>query len=317
MKHHCIIILLFFSAFFASAQDHQEYIQKGDEAMNNRDYSLAKIWFEEVIYVVCNVHCINQLTTIWLADDSMKTIMGNTMRKCLSCLEANATDYMDTESMALLIKYYTEGIGTTINEARAEYWKMRLEELVHPNLNSNGQNRIRPPREKIKMQFFAGYAFNLKAPVGLTAGGMGKSVGWYLRFRSNLSFHDYSVVCSEKGIIPNSFLGGDFYETHNERKENVFIGTGGMMIKASPSFYFSVGVGYCAHAVLYKFYRIGHPEAEPKGEFWAKVDKALMNGVAFDLDGTYKIGGNFYGTLGVSFLNFSQVYANAGIGMFF
>jgi hypothetical protein len=220
--------------------------------------------------------------------------------------------------MNILIQYYTLGIGTTKSEVMAENWKRKLEEIRNPSLDPPRQNDARPPLEKVPMQFFAGYSANLIAPVGVTVGGIGRSVGWYLRLRSNLSFQDYLVVCDEEGIIPPE-SGIEIYKRSNVRKTNTFIGTGGIMIKVDPSFYISVGAGYCSHEVLYRYERIDDVEPVSLGEFWAKVDKSSFSGIALDLDGTFKIAKSFYGSIGCSVLNISapKVYLNAGFGLFF
>ena len=316
MKRNNILFLLFFTVFVAVGQNQSEYINNGDEAMRNLDFNAAKIWYEEVVYAVCDLHTITQLTKIWVMNDSMRTNMGEVMLKCLSCLDDNATNYRDTASMELLIKYYSEGIGTNQNEKTAEMWKQRLEEIRNPYIVRNGQYEPKPPRDKVKMQFFAGYAANLIAPAGLTVGGVGGSVGWYLRVRSNLSFQDYTMTCDNEGNITDK-TGNAFYKPLNIRKVNTLIGTGGIVIKADPSFYIAIGAGYCSHDVIYQFERIGADVAVSQGTFWAKVDEKYFNGVALDLDGTFRIGKTFYGTAGISVLNFKYVYANAGLGLFF
>ena len=321
MKRNSIIFLLLFTAFVAAAQNQvDELINKGNEAMNNLDYISAKMSYEEVVYSNCNMHTIGQLTIIWTLNDSLRTNMDLLMKKCLSCLEDKATNYRDTASMELLVTFYTEGIGTDKDEARAEIWKQRLEEIRNPNRVQFGQNAGRPPRDKVKMQFFAGYSANLLAPYGLMVGGVGRSVGWYLRFRTNLSFQDYTEECDDSGnIIGELNNGRSLPEPLGVKKTKMLIGTGGFVIKADPSFYISVGAGYCKREVFYQFESIGIVDSNPEGKFWAihNGEKSTFSGVAFDLDGTFKIGKKMYGSAGFSLLDLKYLYANAGIGVFF
>ena len=318
MKRNCIILLLLFTVFVAAAQNQiDEYIKKGDEAMKNLEYSKAFMFYGEVFNLECNTHSIDRLITIWIAQDSLRASMDYVMRKCLTCLEEEAK-LNDTTSMNLLVTYYSEGIGAMKNEAMAEYWKERLDEVRTPNRDETRPINVRPPREKVKMQFFAGYAANYLAPVGLTVGGVGNSVGWYLRFRTNLSFQDYSEECDDAGNISGGLNGGrSLPERLPGKKTNALIGTGGIMVKVDQAFYLSAGIGYCSREVIYQFQSIGVTESYPEGDFWAKKTSTAISGVAFDLDGTFRIGKSFYGAVGVSSLNFKYVYANAGFGVFF
>jgi len=318
MKRNSIIFLLLFSVFFAAAQNQiDEYIKKGDEAMKTLDYFSALMSYGEVINLKCNTHSIDRLKTIWIAQDSLHASMEYLMRKCLRCLEDNAK-ISDTISIKLLIDYYTEGIGTDKNEPMADYWKERLEDIRSPNRMPIRQNGVKPPREKVKMQFFAGYSANYLAPVGLTVGGVGRSVGWYLRFRTNLSFQDYTEECDDEGNILGGLNGGrSLPERLPGKKTNMLIGTVGMLVKVDPAFLISVGMGYCNRETLHQYQSISIYESNAEGEFWAKKTSSSFSGVAFDLDGTFRIGKSMYGSVGVSSLHFKYVYANAGIGLFF
>ena len=77
------IIVLF--PFFLQAQQKTEYNVKGDEAMKRLDYSDARMWYEEGV-VQCDSYSIEQLTTIWLSNQQMRSSMRSLMNKCLNCL---------------------------------------------------------------------------------------------------------------------------------------------------------------------------------------------------------------------------------------
>jgi hypothetical protein len=134
--------------------------------------------------------------------------------------------------------------------------------------------------------------------------------------RSNLSFQDYTEVCDAEGRVDG--LNNAFPNPLNIKKVNTHIGTGGLVVKVDPSFYISAGAGYCSREVLYKFNKISAFDVKHEGTFWAKYNgESSFEGVVFDLDGTFKIGSTFYGSLGCSLLNFKYLSANAGIGVFF
>lgn len=311
------------TAFVTTAQNGERYNIEGDKALEILDYSAAKVWFEEGVTRDCDPYSIGKLTTIWIAEESMHVIMRGLMNQCLTCLEKRADSYKDTTSINLLISYYTEGIGTEKNLSRAAMWQAQLDEIRNPSQGQPEQYGIIPPRGKTKMEFFAGYAASYYAPYGLTVGGVGRSVGWYLRFRTNLSFYSFTEEYKNGSFTgDNSFLYR-FSDAKEDKKVNAFIASGGLVVKAAPSFLISAGVGYCSREYLRKAVIIDNVEAEERGAFWAKYEgknggkPQSFSGIALDLDGTFKIGKSVYGSLGISVLQFYYVSANAGIGMFF
>jgi hypothetical protein len=328
MKRVKIIIVLLFATLIVTAQRQTEYNRLGDEAMERLDYSTAKIYYEEGV-PNCDPYSINQLTSIWLADESMRIAMRNVMSRCMDCLTNRAIELKDTVSMNKLILYYTEGIGTYKNEAKVEFWRDQMELLRNVSVVSTTINK--PPREKVKMKFIVGYSASYYAPYGLTVGGVGRTIGWYLRFRTNMSFQNYTtnIERDESGHIklagledvypnPTGPPAGNGEEKSWISKENLWLGTGGIVIKAMPSFYISVGAGYCNLEKLFEVEKIGIDVAESQGLIWAKDnDKVSFSGLALDLDATFRMGKFLYGSLGCSVLNFEYVSANAGIGVFF
>ena len=319
MKRNYIIFLLSFTVVATFGQEMRDYITRGDEAMENLDYIKAKVCYDEVIFMQCNKHVIRQLTIIWLADETIRADMTDVMKRCHTCLDDDAKSLRDTASIKLLIDYYRNGIGITKSESMAESWSQVLEEIQNPHMSVPGTNVKKPPRNRQPMQFFAGYSASLVAPYGLTVGGTGRTAGWYLRVRSNLSFQDYTAECNADGII-NGGLGAYYYEPLKGGKVKTLIGTGGVMVKAARSFYVSAGVGYCSREKLEKFRKIDPVQAEPPlEEFWAKrIDKqSTFSGVALDLDGTIGLSEKIYGSAGVTILNFESYSANVGIYVFF
>ncbi|MDR1524600.1 MAG: hypothetical protein LBS79_04985 [Tannerella sp.] len=316
MKRAKIMVVLLLVTLVVTAQRRTEYNRLGDEAMEHRDFSIAKIYYEEGI-PSCDSYSIDKLTFIWLEDESMRITMRNVMSRCMECLINRATELKDTASMNKLILYYTEGIGINKNEAKVEYWKDQRDLLRHVSVTTTTN---RPPREKVKMKFFAGYSASYYAPYGLTVGGAGRTVGWYLRFRTNMSFQDYAANVKGEGDDMRFVESVDVIpKTTGEYKNNLWIGTGGIVIKAMPSFYISVGAGYCNRESLYKVEKIGVTVANSQGMIWTKdIDKKYtFNGLALDLDATFRMGKMLYGSIGCSMLNFEYASANAGIGVFF
>jgi hypothetical protein len=288
--------------------------------MKRLDYSEAMIWYGEGV-ADCNRYSIHQLTKIWLIDESLRSSMNYVMSKCLACLNDRATEAKDTASINQLILYYTEGIGTFANENTANFWREQLETII----SSYSLNRERPVRDdkeplqtdkgKNRIDVFIGYSANVLAPAGLTFGVVGKYVGGYVRYRTNLSFQKYTEICDGKGDIEG--LGGYFWLEN--KKANATLVTGGLVFRPTRNFLISAGAGYWKRDLMYEFGTVNLTETkrEEDKNFWAKNKDYSFEGLAIDLDGTFRIGKVFYISAGCSFMDFKYAYGNAGIGVFF
>ena len=314
MKNNIILILLLLP-LFVKAQQWQEYNRKGEEAFLLKDYEVAKFWYEEGV-ANCDTISIKQLTEIWRQDTTMHRSMRIVIGKCLDCLSRQA-QANDTLAIKKLIDYYTEGIGTDISVKSANFWADQLERLRKPTTNI-----YIPSTPKEKMKFFIGYHASLIAPFGIQVGGMGKSAGWYVRFLSNLSFqetpYDYKV---EQGQMKIQQLDKDnvYYRPTTENpKKTHWMGSAGIMVKATSGFYVSAGVGYWDCKYSREFIRVNDDGTDiPASSDWARNINESMSGVTIDLDGTFVISGKVYGTMGASLMNFKYIYPNIGVGFIF
>jgi hypothetical protein len=318
MKKNLYVLLFLALSIMAFSQRQTQYNIDGDEAMKRLDYYEALIWFEEGIDV-CNMHSINQLTEIWLVDTSMRISMHNVMGRCLACLNDRATETKDTASIYKLILYYTEGIGTSIDQQAADFWRDQLESVTNLYIEKEGEGQPSVKKERNKMEFFVGYSFNVLAPVGLKTGVVGKSVGGYVRFNTNLSNQKYTGICDGLGyVIGLSDVG---YSWSGHKKTNATMITGGLIFKPAQAFLISAGAGYWKRDLIYDYEKTNLTETRSEGIFWAKCEDFSYEGLAIDLDGTCRIGKTFYVSTGCSFLNSNalnfKVYGNAGIGVFF
>ena len=328
MKQYGLIFLLLFTAFVSQAQDKSDFIRRGDEAMKEMNYSLAKTYYDAVVVSACDFHSINQLTTIWLSDESMRADMSSTMKRCFICLDDGARKLQDTTSIQLLVTYYTQGIGTSQNTEIAAYWQQRLEEIRDPSLVLTRPNGDYPAREK-KMDFFAGYSMSPIAPFGIQVGGLGKSVGWYVRFRTNFVFQntnyeghvEETVINGEKqNIIRIPELEaekeGVMYRA-GQTKTTFLTGSAGLMYKAVDNVFVSAGFGYWDRKYAREYNEVNDTGANTSSSGWIRDTEGSMNGVLIDLGGTYIISGKIYVSLGASLMDFKYVYPDLSVGFIF
>lgn len=305
MKRLCVLIFAVIP-FCVIAQQQTEYNRKGDEAMKRLDYSDARLFYGEGV-PNCDMYSINQLTTIWIANEQMRTSMHNQMSRCLSCLSVKATEN-DTVAVSKLILYYSEGIGIPKSEELASYWSERLNELRNPIPENNGFYGYEKPT-RTPMQFFGGYTYSVQAPVGITVGGVGQRFGWYARFKTNMSFQSFDHEFA--GERPNR---EDIFKKI-KKKTNSYAATAGLLVKCTPWLYASVGAGYGKRDLLYQLSTVSD-EGEELETGWYKKKDSSYNGVSTDLDFMLRYG-FLYLSVGCNTLNFEYVDLNAGIGVFF
>jgi hypothetical protein len=318
MKKFIIVCMLLLS-LGVYAQRQTEYNSRGDEAMENKDYRDAKMWYEEGM-AYCDSYSIDQLMKIWQADESMHLSMRTAMTNCLGCLNDLALEN-DTVAMKKLIVFYTEGIGTTRNESSAGYWKNQLEQIRQPRPTTVISDVIAP---KEKMNFLIGYHFSPIVPFGIQIGGFNSKLGWYLRLHSDFSFQnadgnlkvvkegeDHQVVL--EGVEGIQYAG---YKKTDKFNSTV-MGSVGMMVKPFTDTYLSVGLGYWQGDVLRQYESLDDEGNGLSEFFWVKDPDHAHKGVVVDADAVFLFGGRFYGTAGCSVLNFKYVYPNVGIGIYF
>lgn len=305
-------ILIFFVTVlpgYLVAQQQTEYNKKGDEAMKRQDYRKATMWYEEGV-LQCDSYSIDQLTVIWKNNKKMRSSMRNLMSKCFDCLRDKATIDNDTIAISSLILYYAEGIGTEANVERARSWNEHLEALCRP---IESPQKVKKPREPMK--FFVGYAFSIEAPYGLTVGGVGERFGWYARFKTNMSFENYTYECRGTDEFINSPENTAVNFT-NKKKVNCITASAGLVVKCTPWLYSSFGLGYGKRELLCEFNARDKNDINIINTFWAKNIDHSYEGVVADLDFMVKFGSVFV-SAGCNTLNFKYVDLNAGVGVFF
>ncbi|MDR1646368.1 MAG: hypothetical protein LBS05_11240 [Tannerellaceae bacterium] len=308
------------------AQQNTEYNRKGDEAMKRLDYSDARLFYSEGLFYsdemsYCDLYSIQQLTAIWTANESMRASMHNLMNRCLSCLNVKATEN-DTTAIALLVRYYTDGIGTNPSDEMAAHWSKQLDDLAAPppaEILPTTPSYVQPIPKEDPFRFFAGYTFTTFAPVGITAGIIRGQWGGYLRLGTNLSFQDYetSFEGKEPTDVPDETLLKPI-----ERTCNAFIATAGVVFSYEP-FNLTLGAGYWKRDVLFRYEEVTDTGAATGIYSQYRQIDASHQGIAVDLNSIIEIG-RCYVAIGANLLNYTKGNQfklkadwNVGAGFFF
>ena len=249
-----------------------------------------------------------------------------TVKKLLDTLKVQTyTNYevilvVDDQATAMhqLITYYKQGIGTPVNADLAEYWTDKLEQtrrLVEYVQSDVPVDEISNPRER--MRFFIGYHYAIEAPYGLTIGGVSRRLGWYVRFKTNMSFDKHVVECNDQnGGELIGVSADEIYCFTGNKKKNSYALTAGMVVKCTDWLYTSVGIGYGDRTLLYEYSLKDPVTGNEQQTGWAKHLDASYKGVAADWDVMLKFG-PIYVSAGCSTVNFKYVDFNAGAGVFF
>jgi len=303
------IIYLFILSFFSLCAVAQidEYNKKGDKAFNQKDYREAKMWYEEGVSK-CDPYSINQCTKIWLAAPSMRPSMRSLMNKCLTCLNVRATE-KDTTAMSSLITYYDKGIGSTQNTELKNYWTQKLRSYRNQKPTSN-QNISTP---KTPMHVFIAYTYATNMPYGLTLGEIRGKIGWYVRYRTNLSAQSSSKICSSQGMETPPSDG--YYKFDNEQKNN-YTATVGTLFRIRPQLYGSAGLGYGKHQLMWHQTTYSFAEDKKIDEGWCENVDAAKKGMVVDLELNYTYRHLFL-SIGGYTLNFKNTGINASFGVIF
>lgn len=314
-----ILILYLIFPLGLTAQQAATYNKKGDDAMKRKDYSDAKMWYEEGISQ-CDAYSIGRLTAIWLEKGRMRPSMRSLMNKCLNCLNVMATEN-DTVAISRLVTYYTEGIGTPKSEELATYWREQLEALRRPVQSFATGPSASAHSLSQRLEFFAGYAFSVESPYGITIGAVAKRFGGYVRFKTNMSFQNSAYACNNDGVLTDFSSETESYQADvsKKNKTNSFQATAGLVVKCNTWLYVSAGLGYGQRELLSPFVlhsRENYFDENAMRQLWAKNMDASYSGIAAEADILCRWR-KFFLSAGCNTINFKYVDLNAGVGIFF
>ncbi|MDD4515074.1 hypothetical protein [Massilibacteroides sp.] len=306
MKKGWILFAFVLISHIVTGQQQTTYNKKGDEAMAREDYREAKMWYEEGV-INCDLYSIDKITQIWRNQSSMRVSMRSLITKCYDCLTTKSAEN-DTTAIRNLIYYHKEGIGVPENKTLASYWTQRLAFLSKDADLTDLYERPELKKDR-ESNFFIGYNYSVEAPFGLTFGSVGKTMGWYARIKSNLSFTGYDRDTNNQGL---SDVDSQF--RFEKSKINAHIGTAGVIFKWSDQIHSSIGLGYGVRELLW-YYSI-YDDDKKSSEGWSKNVEASHKGLVTELDVIWSFGSMFISVGGHS-VNFKYVDLNAGVGVYF
>lgn len=290
----------------------KNYNKKGDEAFNRKDYREAKMWYEEGVSN-CDAYSITKLTDIWVEDKSIRPSMRSLMSKCLTCLNVRAIE-KDSLAMKQLLLYYTKGIGISANEEMVTYWKGKINEEKKKILPPPTRPITTKPKVERKWSYLIGYSYSPLMPYGLTLGMMHKSIGFYARVQTNMSFQTTTVNVTNDGVI-SDFKDNAYYRFDKEDKSN-YAATLGVIKQLNPWLYASVGAGYGSHQLAWHYESFSYETEKKVDDAWGYNKDASYKGVACNADVMFKFK-TFFVSIGANTVNFRHVDLNAGAGIIF
>lgn len=317
MKKILVLLILIIFTVNAVAQQYATYNQRGDEALAQKNYVSARMWYGEGL-AYCDMYSIQKLTEIWLENIEMRSSMGNIMKRSFDCLQKNA-EARDSTALKTLLLYYNNEIAVVSDKEKIAYWEDRLNEIRNPyGIDPTAISSFNTPPGP-RMSFFAGYAFSGEMPFGISIGGIQDKFGWYVRMRTNFSFENAPFECSlenDQAVINGAPNDKAFeYDSKRSNKTNAISGSAGFIYKTNSWLSLSIGIGYGERSLLSPF--VMKDKISGLEEFiYCHNETYSSKGILTEADAMlhYK---KFYLSIGCNTINFDYVDLNAGIGIFF
>ncbi len=241
------------------SQTYSDYNRRGDEAMDKKDYFMAKSLYSEGL-VDCNFYSIKKLTEIYENQPSMQRGLKITMSHCRNCLVKLAED-KDPSATYLLIDYYNKGLGGEVDSTKAEFWKNeaaailglnvideskgnKIDSLANPIIPQNSDPVPAPLKFSDKYSFFLAYTFSPTMPLGINVGIFNK-FGMMLGFKSSMQKQlNSKYECNNSSIFdinPNTYS----YEfTQKEKWESMMFTAQVLFPVVTKKILISAGGGY-------------------------------------------------------------------------
>ncbi len=298
MKKFCFILFcLFVYLFNTNGQTYSDYNRRGDQAMEAKDFQLAKTFYSEGLTNCNDYYSIKKLTEIWRSQPQMQQSMNviiSGCRKCLIQLTKNEEAYTASAAMALLAEYYHDGIGIEKDSFKADSLKKEAATILTglsltpengtskidsvPQIIVPTQNidTIPPLKFSDKYKIFVAYTFSPTMPVGINAGIFNK-LGVMLGFKSSIQKRPkYEYECNSSTIFNlNSNYSYEF--TSKEKWHSMMFTAQVLLPVITKKLFISAGGGY------------GKRELYNNAELYDKETGAWVSNIeCYNSQGSYK-----------------------------
>ena len=230
------------------AQSSTSYNIQGNQALQNKDYQIARSWFSEGL-VSCDIYSIQKLVEIWKEQSSMRESMRLPMQVSFSCLESLA-EAGNPEAMFLLRDFYGEGIAIEKDSIKASYWIREYgisQGIPVGDQDTSGELSLtKLPRKSLlsnRFSSFLTYTYSPTMTYGFTAGICFDKIGGYVSGRNNFQSVDAAYECNNTRV-PVIEIENPPYEFNRESWHSQMI-TGGLLYPVVKNrLFLSVGGGY-------------------------------------------------------------------------
>ena len=307
-----------------------DYNRRGDEAMKQGDYQMARTLYSEGLINCDDFYSIQKLTEIWKTQPEMQRGMRMIIANCRKCLfELHKKE--DKNAMSLLLEYLNEGIGGDKDSIQAniiqqELWTLMgfpvatnnpgvtTDPLTHPVIS---QNIDTVPKLKFseKYTMFVAYTFSPTMPVGINAGIFNK-FGVMLSIKTSIQKPDSKYDCNNSTIFD---INTDLYPYDFTQKEkwHSTMFTAQVLFPVIPKkLFISAGGGYGKRSLYNNAELYERKTGEKTSGIWCYNTQESYKGTAMEAGVLYKHK-QFIIMGGVNSVSFKDLDGYVGIGYSF
>ena len=333
MKKLCFIIsILFLCIYSVCSQTSSDYKNRGDKAMKEGDYQMAKALYSEGLINCDDFYSIQKLTEIWRTQPEMQRGMRMIIARCRECLlELHKRE--DTNAMKLLQAYLNEGIGGEKDSIQANIIQQELMALIgyipattdNPGVTIDSltrsaiqQNIHTIPSLKFseKYTLFLTYTFSPTMPVGINAGIFDR-FGVMLGIKSSIQKRPNSEYdCNNSAILGINTNLHPYNFTEKEKWHSTMF-TAQVLFPVIPKrLFISAGGGYGKRDLYNNAELYERRTGEKTSDIWCRNTQGSYKGFAAEAGVVYKHK-QFIIIGGVNSVSFKDFDGYVGIGYSF
>ena len=330
MKKLCFILFCLFLCISSMYSQTSDYNRRGDEAMKEGDYQMAKTLYSEGLINCDDFQSIQKLTEIWKTQPEMQRGMRMTIANCRKCL-FELYKKEDKNAMALLREYLNEGFGGDKDSIQAdrigkEY--MALIGVTTPTATDNNDPVIKnlpviqqytdplpPLKFSEKYTLFVTYTFSPTMPAGISAGIFSK-FGVMLGVKSSIQKPDSKYDCNNSTIFD---INTDLYPydfTQKEKWHSTMFTAQVLFPVISKKLFISAGGGYGKRSLYNNAELYERKTGEKTSGIWCYNTQESYKGTAIEAGVLYKHK-QFIIMGGVNSVSFKDLDGYVGIGYSF